>query len=61
MIKKLISRIYKHCNPVVIVYRSGPAKDRLEFDQPGEILVTNDPEIIAFVRQLAANFPNKVK
>lgn len=51
MIKKTISRIYKHSKPAVIVYRSGLGKDRLEFDQPGEILVTNDPEVIAFARK----------
>jgi hypothetical protein len=51
MLKKLISRIYKHRNPAVIVYRTSLAKDRLEFDQPGELLVTNDPEVIAFARK----------
>ena len=51
MIKRTISRIYKHSLPAVVIYRTGLAKDRLEFDQPGEILVTNDPEVIAFARK----------
>jgi hypothetical protein len=49
--KKLITRIYKHSNSAVIIYRLGLTKDRLEFDQPGEILVTNDPAVIAFARK----------